>query len=272
MPDEENTFSLSHVEPILPVSDVVQTVQYWHDVLGFAEKWTWGEPVNHGGVAWQGVFVQFSQDDAMATVSKGNFIFIRTKNLPALYEFHQRRNAEIVEPLENKPWGMAAYTVRENNGYYIIFAGAPISNRDKSQVEKPQVNIVARTPTAQEYLELVSAVGWDKFTNTPMVDKILSAPVYAVVAEDKTGKVIGCALLLSDQASFYYVKDVMVHPEWQDKHVGATLMRHLTTWLDANAPENAFVGLFTGENLAPFYKQFEFAPAFGMVKRIKRSE
>ena len=271
MPDEENIFSLSHVEPILPASDVVQTVQYWHDVLGFANKWTWGEPVNHGGVAWQGVFVQFSQDPEMASASKGNSIFIKVKNLQALYRFHQARNAEIVEPLENKPWGLAGYTVRENNGYCVIFAGAPISSRGKGQ-ETAQVNIVTRTPTANEYLELVLAVGWDKFTNIPMVDKILAAPVYGVVAEDKTGKVIGCALLLSDQASFYYVKDVMVHPEWQSKHVGATLMKHITAWLDANAPENAFVGLFTGENLAPFYKQFEFASAFGMVKRIQRKE
>lgn len=272
MPDDENIFRLSHVEPILPVSDVVQTVQYWHDVLGFAEKWTWGEPPNHGGVAWQGVFIQFSHDAKLASVSKGNAIFIRVKNLETLYHFHQKKNAEIVEPLENKPWGLAGYTVRENNGYYVIFAGAAISNRGKSEVETSQVKIVSRAPTAKEYLELVFAVGWEKYTNTSMVEKILAAPVYAVVAEDKMGKVIACGLLLSDQASFYYVKDVMVHPEWQSKHVGAMVMKAITDWLDTNAPENAFVGLFTGENLAPFYKQFEFAPAFGMVRRIQRKE
>jgi len=61
---------------------------------------------------------------------------------------------------------------------------------------------------------------------------------------------------------------VMVDPEWQNKHVGTMLMKTITDWLDANAPENAYVGLFTAENLASFYKQFDFAAAFGMSRRI----
>ena len=50
------------------------------------------------------------------------------------------------------------------------------------------------------------------------------------------------------------------------------LMKELTVWLDSNAPQNAYVGLFTGENLAPFYKQFDFAPVFGMRRSVRRIE
>lgn len=271
MSNEENTAFLSHVEPVLPVEDVLKTVEYWHGVLGFKDKWTWGEPPNHGGVAWQGVFVQFSYNPKLASASKGNSIFIRVKNLENLYHFHQQKNAEIVEPLENKPWGMAGYTVRENNGYYVIFAGALISKREKTETRKPvAVNIIPRIPTAKEYLDLVVAVGWGKNSNMSMVEKTLAAPVYAVVAEDKTNNVIGSAFLLSDQASFYYVKDVMVHPSWQSKGIGSMLMREITHWLDLNAPDNAYVVLFTPENLAAFYKHFDFTPAFGMTRRIQR--
>ncbi|TMI85279.1 MAG: GNAT family N-acetyltransferase [Bacteroidetes bacterium] len=273
MTNEDNTATLSHVEPILPVDNIVETVNYWHDVLGFAEKWTWGEPPNHGGVAWQGAFVQFSHNPKLAAASKGNAIFIRVKNLPSLYHFHQKKNAEIVEPLENKPWGMSGYTVREINGYYVVFAGALISNREKN-ANGPllSAHIISRIPTPKEYMDLVLAVGWDKYVTHSTVDKVLAAPVHSVVAEEASGKVIGCALLLSDQATFYYVKDVMVHPDWQSKGVGSMLMKEITRWLDQNAAENAFIGLFTGENLAPFYKQFDFVPAFGMLKRIHRKE
>src|SRR5436190_4799878 len=273
MTNEDNTATLSHVEPILPVDNIVETVNYWHDVLGFAEKWTWGEPPNHGGVAWQGAFVQFSHNPKLAAASKGNAIFIRVKNLPSLYHFHQKKNAEIVEPLENKPWGMSGYTVREINGYYVVFAGALISSREKN-ANGPlrSAHIVSRIPTPKEYMDLVLAVGWDKYVTHSTVDKVLAAPVHSVVAEEASGKVIGCALLLSDQASFYYVKDVMVHPDWQSKGVGSMLMKEITRWLDQNAAENAFIGLFTGESLAPFYKQFDFVPAFGMLKRIHRKE
>src|SRR6202008_1847639 len=121
MENNETAVGLSHVEPILAVRNVVETLQYWRDVLGFPETWTWGEPPNYGGVRWQGVFIQFSQNPELASASKGNAIFIRVNKLEALYHFHQEKNAEIVEPLENKPWGMAGYTIRELNGYYVVF-------------------------------------------------------------------------------------------------------------------------------------------------------
>jgi len=269
MSNEETELFLSHAEPVLAVTNVIETVEYWHDVLGFPNKWTWGEPPNHGGVTWQGVFIQFSQYPKLALVSQGNSIFIRTKNLENFYQFHKNKNAEIVEPLENKPWGMAGYTLRDINGYYVVFAGAPISNKPKSAPTPGTVKIIPRVPTPKEYLSLISAVGWDKNYNHSLTDKILAAPVYGVVAEH-ANQVIGCALLLSDEASFYYVKDVMVHPDWQCKHVGSMLMKKLTAWLDAHAPENAYVGLFTGENLSPFYKQFDFVPVFGMHRRVRR--
>jgi GNAT superfamily N-acetyltransferase len=122
-------------------------------------------------------------------------------------------------------------------------------------------------------MALVLAVGWDKYVTHSMLDKVLAAPVYSVVAEEAvTGNVIGCALLLGDQATFYYVKDVMVLPGWQSRGVGTMLMKEITRWLEYNAGENAFIGLFTGEQLAPFYKQFDFQPAFGMLKRIHKKE
>src|SRR6186713_64952 len=124
-----------HVEPILAVNDILETVSYWYDVLGFPDKWTWGEPPEHGGVSWQGTFIQFSQNPGLASVSKGNAIFIRVRQLEALYEFHQNKNAVIVEPLANKPWGIAGYTVQDINGYYIIFAGGLISERKETAKE-----------------------------------------------------------------------------------------------------------------------------------------
>jgi len=269
--EESDDLFLSHVEPILAVKDVTETVEYWHKVLGFPNKWTWGEPPNHGGVTWQGVFIQFSQQPERVSVSQGNSIFIRVKNAETFYRFHKNKKAEIIEPLGNKPWGMAAYTLRDINGHYVIFAGPPILDKPTTGPIPETVKIISRKPTAEEYVNLISAVGWDKNYNHSLTGKILAAPVYGVVAEH-LNKVVGCALLLSDEASFYYVKDVMVHPEWQRKHVGSMLMKKLTEWLDANAQENAYVGLFTGGNLAAFYQQFDFVPVFGMHRNVRRTE
>lgn len=274
MMDHEGSTSqpgISHVEPILAVRDVAASVSYWHDVLGFPGKWTWGDPPNHGGVSWDGAQVQFSQNPQLAAVSEGHSLWIRVRQIEALYGRHQANRAEIVSSLEDKPWGMAEYTVREINGYRVRFA-APVSDRVPSAESLPStVRMVLRVPTAAEFRGLVSAVGWGATSNDAVVEELLSAAIFAVVAEDSaTSTAVGCALLLGDHASFFYVKDVMVHPDWQGKRVGTALMQELTRWVETHAPDNALVGLYTGEDLAPFYRQFGFTRAFGMHRRIRR--
>lgn len=222
MENRETAGSPSHAEPILAVKDIAETSEYWHNVLGFPNKWTWGEPPNYGGVSWNGTFVQFSLDPDLATASKGNSIFIKVRNLEDLYKYHLQKNAMIVEPLENKPWGMAGYTVKEINGYNIVFAGAMIKEGKQDKSEFPStIRIINRLPTPEEYQWLASSVGWHLYNNTATVQKLLKAPVFGLVAEDSAaGKVIGCVLLLTDHASFYYVKDLIVHPDWQGKQIG----------------------------------------------------
>jgi GNAT superfamily N-acetyltransferase len=263
--------SPSHAEPILAVSDILATVNYWHETLGFPEKWTWGDPPNYGGVAWNGAFIQFNLAPQLAAVSKGNAIFIKTGELEALYHFHQSKNATIVEPLENKPWGMAGYTIQEINGYYIVFAGAPIADQRTISTKLPStVKIVTRTPTVREYQYLTSSVGWSSFSSDEVVATLLEGPVFAVVAEDEaTNQIVGCGLVLSDNASFYYIKDVVVHPDWQAKHVGTAMMKALTGWIEKNGASKSLVALISGENLSPFYQRFGFRPAFAMVRYLE---
>ena len=264
----------SSAEPVLAVSDITATVQYWHHTLGFPDKWTWGEPPNHGGVSWNGVSIQFSLNPGLASVSKGNSIFISVKKLEALYHFHQNKNAEIVESLENKPWGMASYTVKELNGYYIIFAGSPITGSKEHSAAFPStVRIVERLPAISEYQHLAVSVGWTAYLKDDTVKKLLAAPLYGVVAEDSTSnETIGCALVLGDNASFYYIKDLIVHPDWQNRHIGSALMNALSRWLEKNAANNSLVALITGEGLKPFYQPFGFTPAFSMLRYIHRDD
>lgn len=262
----------SHVEPVLAVEDVSETILYWHHVLGFPSKWTWGKPPDHGGVSWQKVFIQFSKNPVLANVSKGNSIWIRLRNVEALYSFHQKKNAEIVAPLENQPWGMAQYTLKEINGYFLHFAGV-ITDRKKNITTQLSIRIVERAPCIKEYRNLVSAVGWSSSSNDDVIKMILAAAVFAVAAEDTmNGEIVGCALLLGDHASFYYVKDVIVHPDWQSKLVGTKIMQALTHWMEKNGANNALVGLITGEALESFYQRFGFAPAFSMIRYIQNNE
>lgn len=276
----------SHVEPIFPVRDIPETIRYWQEILGFTHKWTWGDPPAVGGVSWQKVFVQFMRHPALAEASKGNAIWIRLRHVGELYAFHRGRNAEIVAPLELHEYGMAQYTVRELNGYYVHFAGNPAGRGDRTSggghegmtsdggdernisAGSGSMRIVERKPTVMEYSQVQGGLG-GQAEPPEIAANIVSTAAFGVVAEDAvSGEVIGCAFLLTDHAGFYYVKNVMVRADRQGRGVGSALMRALMQWLEKNVTMPSLVGLFARESLEPFYQQFGFLPSFGMVKEI----
>jgi GNAT superfamily N-acetyltransferase/uncharacterized glyoxalase superfamily protein PhnB len=263
--------TLVHAEPVLAVKNVAETVAYWHEVLGFREKWMWGDPPNHGGVSWQGAaFIQFSLDPKLAAVSEGHSVWFRVRNLENLYQLH-REKANVVSPPEIKPWGSEEYIVRDINGYYLHFSAPASRSPQKSEPSSTGIRIMDRKPTFAEFAKLARSVGWEVPPHEPDVEKLWKSVVYAVVAEDiETGEAVGCAFLLGDNISIYYVKDVIVHPAQQRSGIGTVMMQKLTDWLEANAPNLATVGLFTGDHLAAFYRPFGFIQACGMYRQIHR--
>lgn len=259
---------ISHIEPVLPVINILESVKYWKDVLGFPNHWYWGEPPVHAGISWHGAHLQFSQVTDQSKVSTGSWFWVRVSNIDELYRTHKERKADIVEEMQHRPWGMDEYCVKDINGYYIIFSGNA-NDRDKSGTFPENVRIVERKPTIEEFQALRKSVGWSTHDDSKHLVDHLAIPVYGVVAEDTTtGETIGCALVMSDNASFYYVKDVIVKLEWQKKRIGTALMRALCNWIDANGIPKSLIGLYTGEGLENFYKQFGFTKAFGMVKTL----
>lgn len=265
---------ISHAEPVLLVKDVAETIKYWHEVLGFPGHWTWGTPPNHGGVSWHGAFIQFSQDIEAAERMRGQCVWIRVKNIRELYQLHLARQAGIIMHLEKQPWGFEEYVVKDLNGNYVTFAAPATSgNESKSQPLPVQVRTLGRALTTDEYRKLAESVGWSGTQAEDILQQKLDAALFTAVAENtETGEVIGCALVLGDGLSFFYIKDVMVHRDWQRKQVGSAVMREVKRWLDAHAPQGALVGLFTGHGLAPFYQQTGFGEAFGMIRIIDRSQ
>jgi len=271
-PDDQP--SLMHAEPVLAVGNIVETVTYWHEVLGFTNKWTWGTPPNHGGVSWNNAaFIQASLNPQLAKVSEGHSVWIRADNLEALYKLHERNKANIVLPITDRPWGMAEYIVKDINGYYINFSAPSKSRTPQSRQPDADFQIVHRRPSIPEFKRLMASVGWPVTISYDAVNTEFKAIAHAVVAEEKhSGSAIGCAFVMGDNLSFYYVKDVVVDPRWQGKRAGTSMMSALMHWLDQNAPDNATVGLFTGDHLASFYKQFGFIQACGMYKQIVRKK
>ena len=258
-----------HAVPILYSSDVKRSLRFYTEVLGFESKWEWDDPPTFGGVSKNSVEIFFCKE---GQGHPGTWLSIMIDNVDELFERITEKEGKIISAPENMEWGLREMVVEDPDGHRIRSGqNAPPRDREKSDLFPENLQITERTPSLQEFQKLTSAVGWG---NQPDViaEKVLSAPIYSVVAEEKTtGEAVACVLLLSDHASFYYIKDMMVNPAYQHKHVGAKLMTTLTKYIEEHAPHHALVGLYTGENLAPFYRQFGFVPAYGMIRRIVKN-
>src|SRR5207249_1824738 len=108
-----------------------------------------------------GVALQFSLNPTMAEAAEGQQIWLRIEEIAALYARHQAAGAEIVAPLEPKPWGLSEYIVRDLNGYRLRFAGHP-SATGVSREMPPGIRIESRLPTWPEMRGLIDSVGWER--------------------------------------------------------------------------------------------------------------
>ena len=94
------------------------------------------------------------------------------------------------------------------------------------------------------------------------------------VKEDQ--EVIGMGRIIGDGAIYFYIQDIVVHPEHQGKGIGREIMKALVNYLEENAPDQAFIGLFASEGKVDFYQKFDFhdySPTMtGMFKVIQKNK
>lgn len=267
------SISLRHSEPIFPVADVVATVRYYRAVLGFAEEWLWGDPPDFGGVRWGKVGAMFARQSGADPRIGGQWHSFFVEGIDALHDLHSRQGATIHSPLESKPWGLREYTLRDLNGHYLRF-GQRESDRARTAGRAPAtgVAIVERLPTPEEYRALIRAVGWAGHEQTDRVGPMLAGVRSGVVAVEG-GRVVGTGLVVGDGATFAYLRDIMVDPEWQGRGVGSRIVAALLEIIRRPGPESLLVTLFTGQNLAEFYEPFGFSGPerlYGMSLQIER--
>lgn len=76
-----------------------------------------------------------------------------------------------------------------------------------------------------ELLALYDAVEWGAYTRAPdtLVAAVANSSI-VVTARDEDGALIGLARGLSDDASVFYLQDVLVHPDHQRRGIGRRLL------------------------------------------------
>lgn len=242
------------IEPILAVPDIQATLDYYDSVLGFIGGWSWGDPAVHGGIRSGPISLQFTKDADLAERARGSWVALFVEATDACFALHVANGAEVVSPIENKPWGLREYTVRDLNGYLLRFGGSQTQDEPSLPVP-PGVTIEVRVPTPEEF----AAINPEHDPG----DRLARSHAGAVARLH--GRPVAMARVMLDGPGWYSVWDVEVVPDLRGRHIGHLLMERLLEALRQESP-GAFVYLFT---MKPgFYEKLGFTEGTNSVIRL----
>ena len=114
---KQSLTAIGQLVPELPVTDVERAQQHYRDALGFEIGWLYsgGEigAVSRGHAA---IFFRKTTPPFEAAV---HWVF--AEDIDATYKELKSLGANIVEPLEKKPWGLRQFTVEDIDGNRFYF-------------------------------------------------------------------------------------------------------------------------------------------------------
>lgn len=126
--DDQPLQNYSAAVPVIATADVSSTIRYFEQTLGFKQQWTWGDPPVYAGVKAGSAILYISHDPDTAAAIKDRRlapdVFLWVRHIDQVYDEHRAKNADIVEELRTRPWGVRQYVVREPNGYHLKVAEA----------------------------------------------------------------------------------------------------------------------------------------------------
>ena len=136
-----------------------------------------------------------------------------------------------------------------------------------------KIEIVDNALTPEIYIDVRKQVNF-KYYEYEDVEIALKNSLYTVVVFDD-GKPIGIARIVGDGRIVFFIKDVVVIPDYQNQKIGSMLMTKLEQYISETACDDAYIGLMSTPGQTDFYKKFgfierpskEFGP--GMVKYYK---
>lgn len=112
--------------------------------------------------------------------------------------------------------------------------------------------------SSEEYQWLHNSVGWG-YTDTAAAKEGLDNSLYSV-AVIENGKVIAIGRVIGDKGLYFYIQDLIVHPDFQRKGIGSRIMSMLKGYIENNTKPGAFIALMAAKGLESYYKKFGFQP------------
>lgn len=121
--------TLKRAIPVVFVSNVRDSAEFYRDQLGFAIEFLHGNPPFYGSVTRGGacIHLRFVPGPALADGLRESAellsAFVDVDNVKGLFAEYKAARVGFVQPLKKEPWGSSAFIVRDPDGNWICFAG-----------------------------------------------------------------------------------------------------------------------------------------------------
>jgi catechol 2,3-dioxygenase-like lactoylglutathione lyase family enzyme len=126
------------IHPELVVSDVLATADFYTKKLGFCLAFTGGDPPSMAGVNLGNVQMFLERGTPNPN---GCAVYFVVGDADKLYEFQRANGVEIVQPPEDRNYGLRDYRVRDLDGYELAFGHHLFNAGPAIEIERVDVPV-----------------------------------------------------------------------------------------------------------------------------------
>ena len=122
----------------LCVPDVLAAVDFYTNKLGFTLAFTWGTPPAFAGVNLGQVQIFLEQG---TPAPQGCAVYFVVDDADALFEFQRANGARVIQPPDDRPWGLRDYSVADLHGYRLTFGHHLLNAGPPLPIERVDVQV-----------------------------------------------------------------------------------------------------------------------------------
>lgn len=107
-----------------------------------------------------------------------------------------------------------------------------------------------------DYIEVRDTAGFMYYNKSYHKESIKNSLYTCMVYKDN--KPAAIARLVGDNTVTFFIKDVVVKPEYKGLGLGKKVLNELMSYIDKHAAPNAYIALMASKESESFYKKFGF--------------
>lgn len=119
------------------------------------------------------------------------------------------------------------------------------------------------SPILNDFIELRALAGWENPCADLVKRSLDKSLFWATIYFDK--QLVAVGRVVGDGEMYFYIQDVLVHPEHQGKGHGKRIMVSINSYLDSACKPGSTIGLLAAKGKEGFYEKFGYLERDGNV-------